>query len=70
MAHAEHGGPREPLAYQSIEARLRSLIDRRGRLVEEEPIGFLDHRAGEGDALLFTRRKLERPVAGLAEPSG
>ena len=53
MAHAEYGRPREPLAHQSIEPRLRGLVHRRGRLIEEEPIGLLDERAGEGDALLL-----------------
>ena len=68
MAHAEYRRSREPLAHQSIQPRLRSLVNRRGRLVKEEPIGLLHERAGEGDALLLAGGKLERPMASLAEP--
>jgi hypothetical protein len=70
VAHAEHGRARELLAHQLIEARLGRLVHRRGRLVEEEPVGLLDESAGEGDALLLARGELERPVAGLVEPPG
>src|SRR5262249_61192118 len=62
MAHAESRRPREPLAHQSIEPRLRGLVNRRGRLIKEEPIGLLHERAGEGDSLLLARGKLERPM--------
>src|SRR2546425_1009781 len=70
MAHAEHGRRREPLAHQLVEARLRRLIHRRGRLVEEQPVGFLDEGAGKSDPLLLAGGELERPVSGLVEPPG
>ncbi len=70
MAHAEYRRSREPLAHQSIKTRLRSLVNRRGCLVEEEPIGLLHQRASKGDALLFAGGKLERPMASLVEPLG
>ena len=60
MAHTEYGRPREPLAHQSIEPCLRSLINRRRCLVEKEPIGLLDQRSSEGDALLLAGGELER----------
>ncbi len=53
MAHAEHGRPREPLAHQPIEARLRGIVHRRGRLVEKEPVRLLHQGPREGDALLL-----------------
>src|SRR5262245_50661743 len=67
MAHAEYGRLREPLAHQSIEPRLRSLVNRRGRLIKEEQIGLLHERAREGDALLLAGGKLERPMTSLTE---
>ena len=70
MAHTEHGRPREPLAHQPVEAALRSLIHRRGRLIEEEPIRLLNERASKGDASLFARGKSKRPMAGRVEPLG
>jgi hypothetical protein len=54
MAHAEYGRVLKPLAHQSIQARLRSVVHRRGRLIEEEPVGLLDECASKGYALLFT----------------
>ena len=70
MADAEHRRLREPLAHQPIEARLRRLVHRRGRLVEKEPVGLLDQGPREGDALLLAGGELERPVVGLVEPPG
>ncbi len=70
MADTEYRRVRKPLAQQSIQTRLRSLVHCRGRLIKEEPIGLLDQRSGKGDALLFAGGKLERPMASLAEPFG
>ena len=70
MADAEYRRPREPLAHQSIEPCLRRLVNRRGRLVEKEPIGLLDQRSSEGDALLLARGELERPMANFVESHG
>ena len=44
VADAERGRPGEALSQQPIEAGLRRLVRRRGRFVEEEPVGLL----GEG----------------------
>jgi hypothetical protein len=60
MAHTEYRRSREPLAHQSIKPCLRSLVNRRSRLVEKEPIGLLDQRSSEGDALLLAGGELER----------
>ena len=70
MTDAEHSRVGKPLAHQSIQTRLRSLVHCRGRLIKEEPLGLLHQRAGKGDALLFAGGKLERPMASLAEPFG
>src|SRR5258705_49552 len=61
---------REPFAYQSIKPCFGGLVNRRGRLVEKEPIGFLDQRSSEGDALLLARRELKRPMANLVKSNG
>ena len=70
VAHTEYRRTREPLAYQSIQARLGRLVDSGGCLVEKQIVGFLDQRSREGDALLLSARELKRPVAGLVQPSG
>src|SRR6185295_11109818 len=69
MADAEYRRLREPLAHQLIQARLRPLVDRRGRLVEKEPVGLLDQGPREGQSLLLAGGELECPVGGLVEPS-
>ncbi len=63
MTDAEHSRVGKPLAQQSIQTRLRSLVHCRGRLIKEEPLGLLHQRAGKSDALLFAGGKLERPMA-------
>ena len=65
MTDAENSRAGKPLAQQSIETRLRGLIHRRGRLIEEQPLRLLYQRACKGDALLFAGEKLEleRPTA-------
>src|SRR5262245_24700955 len=70
MADAEQRRLGKPLAHQPIEAGLRRLVHRRGRLVEKEPLRLLDQRAGEGDALLLSGREPESPVGGLIEARG
>src|SRR5690242_19025336 len=70
MSHTEYRRSRKPFAYQSIKACLGRLINRRGRLVEKEPIGLLDQRPSESDPLLLARRELERPMANLVESFG
>src|SRR6267142_2199335 len=70
MADAEHRRLREPLAHQPIESRLRRLVQRRGRLVQKEPVGLLDQGSREGHALLLAGGELERPVGDLVETPG
>ena len=60
MAHTEYRRSREPFAHQSIKPCFGGLVNRRGRLVEKEPIGLLDQRSSEGDALLLAGGELER----------
>src|SRR5437899_11956987 len=42
VAHAEQGDVGEPLAQEPVEPCFGRLVQCRGRLVEEEPVGFLD----------------------------
>src|SRR5215470_898175 len=70
MADAEQRRLWELLAHQPIKVRLRLLVQRRGRLIEKEPVGLLDQGPREGDSLLLAGGKLERPVDGLVEPAG
>jgi hypothetical protein len=70
MADAEHRRLCEPREHQLIEARLRRLVHRGGRLVEEEPVGLLDQDPRESDPLLLARGELERPARGLVEAPG
>src|SRR5438093_3287437 len=70
MADAEERGLRQPLAHELVETRFGRLVHRRGRLVEEEPLGLLHQRARKGDALLFAGGELLRPVGILVEAAG
>jgi len=56
MSHAEYCRYREPFAYQLIKPCLCSLVNRQGRLVEKEPIGFLDQNSIEAEvrAILYS----------------
>src|SRR5262249_34026078 len=69
MADAEDRRLRQPLAQQSIETRFGRLVERRGRLVEKEPLGLLDQGAREGNTLLLARGELKRPVRALVQAS-
>ncbi len=44
---------RQPLEQEVIERRLGALIERARRLVEEQPLRFLQERAGDGEPLLL-----------------
>src|SRR5205823_6620534 len=70
VTHAKEGDVREPLAQEPVEARFGRLVQCRGRLVEEEPVGLLDEGTREGDPLLLARREPQRPVVGFIESSG
>ena len=67
MTDAKYRRTLEPLAHQSVKAGFSGLIQRRGGLIEKEPIGFLHERTSKRDALLFPRGELERPVSALVE---
>ena len=51
-------------------ARLGGLVERGAGLVEEQPVGLDQQRAGEGQALLLAGRQHHRPVAALVQPVG
>ena len=69
MTDAEHSRVGKPLAQQSIQTRLRSLVHCRGRLIKKEPLGLLYQRAGKGDALLFAGGKSQRSSASRSVAS-
>jgi hypothetical protein len=69
MAYAEQRRPREAIAHQTVEARLRCLVHRRGCFIEKQPIRFLHEGARKSNALLLAGRELKCPVLGLAEPT-
>ena len=46
----------EPLLQRPVEGSLGGFIERGGRFVEEQVVGFLEQRAGNGKALLFALR--------------
>src|SRR5262249_43737091 len=70
MTDAKYRRGFKSLANQSINARFSGLIQRRGGLIEKEPIGFLHESTSKCDALLFSRRELERPVPTLVKALG
>src|SRR6266478_681016 len=68
MADRDYGGCRQFLLEQTIQRRLGGLIQRRGRLVEEQILRPMQQRARESEALLFAERKHSVPVRFLLEP--
>jgi hypothetical protein len=70
MAYAEYSRAAAPLAHESIESSLRRLIHSRGRFIKKQPLRLSYERPGKGDALLFARGKLERPMSRLIQPPG
>ena len=58
---------REPLEQQAVELRLRGLVERAGRLVEEQPVGFLQQRARNRQPLLLAAGQLVAPLGGRVE---
>ena len=49
----DHGEGRQPLLEQGVEHLLRCLVQGRGGLVQEQPVGSVDQSAREADPLLF-----------------
>ena len=45
-----------------VDVRLHRLVERRGSLVDEDPVGLEKERAREGEPLLLADRKRHRPV--------
>src|SRR3977135_462212 len=59
---------RDPLEKESIERRLRWLIERSGCLVEEEIVWDVQDRASQAEALLFAQRQYAVPMSFLLKP--
>ena len=53
-----------------VDRLLRRLVERRGGLVEEEPVGLGEQRAGDGEALLLAAGQPLGPVVLRVEPVG
>ena len=64
MGDADHGGGRQTLEQHFVHAAFRGLVQIGGGFVQEQPARFQQECAGEGDALLFTARKLGRVMPG------
>ena len=56
-------------AQRPVQRELLALVERRGRLVEEDHLGFGEQDTGERDALLLAGREHLRPVGHLVEPA-
>src|SRR3982074_2287279 len=68
MADRDDGGCRQFLLEQTIQRRLGGLIQRRGRLVEEQILRPMQQRAREPEALLLAGREDSVPVRFLPQP--
>ena len=55
MADRNHGCLRQLFFDHAVDQRLSRLIERRSRLVEEEPVRWGDESAGDGKALLLAQ---------------
>src|SRR5215471_4967769 len=62
------GGGRQRLAEQTIECGLRRLVERGGRLVEEQEGRCVQQRARHAEALLLAERQHPVPVRLLVQP--
>src|SRR5689334_14462141 len=65
-----YGRLRQLLGNQLVEACLRGFVQRRRRLVEEQPVGLLQERPRDADTLLLAAGKLVCPLIRLVEPAG
>ena len=67
MGNADEGRLGQTLQQQLVERRLGLRIERRGRLVEEQPVGPLQEGAGQRQTLLLARRETAIPLMALIE---
>src|ERR1700681_4159638 len=68
MTDRDDGGCRQFLLEQTIQRRLRGLIQRRSRLVEEQILRPMQQRARQPEALLLAEREHPVPMRFLLEP--
>ena len=59
---------RQLLDQELHDVLLARFVERRGRLVHEDPVGLVDQHAGEGHALLLAAGQDVVPALGLVEP--
>ena len=67
---ADYGGAWQPFFQQVIERRFRRFVERRSRLVHEQPAGFVQQGARERNALLLAAREQLRPVLFFVKAAG
>src|SRR5947208_10205353 len=67
MPDADQRGVRQTLAKQAVQSLFARFIERRGRLVEKQPVRTLEKRARKRKTLLLARRKQQRPIGGLVQ---
>ena len=67
MSDRHDGRFGQRLLQHEIDLGLGRLIERRGCLVEQEPVGFSQERAGDRQTLLLAERQGLRPGALLIE---
>ena len=70
MADRNQRGVGQARLQQLVERGFRCLVERGGRLVEEQIVGRLEERAGDAKPLLFAEREHAVPVRILVEPLG
>ena len=68
VADADQDGVRQPLPHQLVEHQLQTLVQRRGRLVQEHRLGPGQQDARECHALLLAGREHLGPVLHLVQP--
>ncbi len=69
MADAHHDAVGQLGAERSVQRELLAFVERGGRLVEEDHLGFGKEYPGERDSLLLTGGEDLRPVGHLVEPA-
>ncbi len=67
MADRYDGGVRQPAFQLAIDCRLRRLVERGRRLVQEQPVGLEDQGARDSEPLLLAARQDVGPVRHLIE---
>ena len=60
----------QALAQQLVDVPLARFVERRSRLVEEEPVRPMQQRARDGEALLLAAGERQAPVALFVEAVG